>query len=62
MISLYIVIFTGWRVLAGEYKLLKLDSLCFFRPGSAFLKRRKLSDRSCQERNKSCTGAYLFRI
>ena len=30
MASQYIVIFTGWRVLAGEYKLLKLDCLCFF--------------------------------
>ena len=25
MASLYIVIFTGWRALAGEYLLLKLD-------------------------------------
>ena len=38
MASLHIVIFTGWRALAGEYQLLKLDSLCFFRSGSVFLK------------------------
>ena len=29
MASLYIVIFTGWLTLAGEYQLLKLDSLRF---------------------------------
>ena len=39
MASQYIVIFTGLRALASVHELLKLDSLLFFRSGSAFLKR-----------------------
>ena len=34
----------------------------FFHSGSAFLKRCKKSYRSCRERNKSHTGADLFRF